>query len=523
MAEVIPTKRHFFITKPLLCNMFVTGANKGIGLEICRQLASKGVLVFLTARDEERGLEAVKSLKVSDSNMFRQPQKVNNAGVLGSGVKAEDRKNFRYSVEDVTYIHNTSHEYEKLGPRRKKCIFIRYSEHSKGFVFIGEKAYGRVTEIESRDVVFLEKVFPKASEVEKDFQLYEMENLDYGETSHSVEDLDETFNPPRNSGSDILSIPTLIEEDHEQSQPRRSIREPIPRRRFEIEGEVFMIAPQDDEEPKTFSHALSIVTGANKGIGLEICRQLASKGVLVFLTARDEERGLEAVKSLKVSDSNMFRQPQQVNNAGVLGSGVKAEDRKNFRYSVEDITGPNAVSQKKFVNQTYEITVSCLRTNYYGTKHLTEALIPILEQSSSARIVNVSSTLGKLKFIPNEKAKKELGDVDGLTEEKVEKLVEDFLEDVKNDLVETKHWPPLFSAYIVSKAALNAYTRILAKKYPKIATNAVCPGFTSTDINDSTGIFTVEEAARGPVMLALMPDHQRPSGCFFFQTEMSTF
>lgn len=66
-------------------------------------------------------------------------------------------------------------------------------------------------------------------------------------------------------------------------------------------------------------------------------------------------------------------------------------------WSIDQITGPNAVSQKKFVNQTYEITVSCLRTNYYGTKHLTEALIPILEQSSSARIVNVSSTLGKLK------------------------------------------------------------------------------------------------------------------------------
>jgi len=157
----------------------------------------------------------------------------------------------------AAYIHNTSHEYGKLGPRGKKCIFIRYSEHSKGFVFIGEKANGRVTEIESHDIVFLEKVFPKTGEVEKDFQFYEMENLDYGATSHSVEDLDETFNPPKNSGSDILSIPTLMEQDHEQSQPRRSIREPIPRRRFEIEGEAFMIAPQDDEEPKTFSHALS--------------------------------------------------------------------------------------------------------------------------------------------------------------------------------------------------------------------------------------------------------------------------
>jgi hypothetical protein len=136
-------------------------------------------------------------------------------------------------------------------------IFIRYSEHSKRFVFNGEKADGRVTEIESCDVVFLEKVFPKTSEVENDFQLYEMENLDYDATRHSIKDVDETFNPPKNSGSDILSIPTLMEQDHEQSQPRRSIRELIPRRRFETEGEAFMIAPQDDEEPKTFSHALS--------------------------------------------------------------------------------------------------------------------------------------------------------------------------------------------------------------------------------------------------------------------------
>jgi hypothetical protein len=76
---------------------------------------------------------------------------------------------------------------------------------------MSEKAYGRVTKIESRDVVFLEKVFPKTCEVEKDFQLYEMQNLDYGATSHSVEDLYETFNPSRNSRSDILFSPILIE------------------------------------------------------------------------------------------------------------------------------------------------------------------------------------------------------------------------------------------------------------------------------------------------------------------------
>jgi hypothetical protein len=95
------------------------------------------------------------------------------------------------------------------------------------------------------------------SEVNKDFQLCEMENLDYNTTSHSIEDLEETLNPLGNSGSDILFISTFMEQDHEQSRPRKSICEPIPRRQFEIEGEAFMIAPQDDEKLKTFNYALS--------------------------------------------------------------------------------------------------------------------------------------------------------------------------------------------------------------------------------------------------------------------------
>jgi hypothetical protein len=70
-----------------------------------------------------------------------------------------------------------------------------------------------------------------------------MENLDYDITNHSVEDLEETLNPLGNNGSDILSIPTLIEQDHTQSKPHKSIRELIPRCRFEIEGGTFMITP----------------------------------------------------------------------------------------------------------------------------------------------------------------------------------------------------------------------------------------------------------------------------------------
>ena len=103
----------------------------------------------------------------------------------------------------VTYVHNNSHQYEKLGPRGKKCIFIRYFELSKGFMFVGEEADRRMTEIESRDVVFLEEDYPTRGKIEKDFQLYEMEDPNNGAPSHSVEGLEETFNLSENSENDF--------------------------------------------------------------------------------------------------------------------------------------------------------------------------------------------------------------------------------------------------------------------------------------------------------------------------------
>ena len=76
----------------------------------------------------------------------------------------------------TTFIHHISYEYEKLGPKGKKCIFIRYLELSKKYVFVGEDMIGRVAKIESRDVIFLEEDFPKRGEINEDFRLYEMED-----------------------------------------------------------------------------------------------------------------------------------------------------------------------------------------------------------------------------------------------------------------------------------------------------------------------------------------------------------
>ncbi|KAB1222520.1 Salutaridine reductase [Morella rubra] len=282
---------------------------------------------------------------------------------------------------------------------------------------------------------------------------------------------------------------------------------------------------------------IAVVTGANKGIGFEISKQLASNGVRVILTARDVRRGNEAVEKLKAAGFSdvIFHQldvtdPSSsssladfirtqfgmldilVNNAGVSGSIINPDDWKNL--NPNESVGGNTGFEKEVVKQTYETATNCIGTNYYGIKLVTKELMTLLQLSNSPRIVNVSSGYGQLKFISNEKARKELEDVDGLTEDRVDKVVEGFLEDVKENLREVKGWPANFSAYIVSKAALNAYTRILAKNYPNIAINSVSPGYVKTDMNHHTGVLTVEQGAKGPVMLAMMPEGG-PSGLYF--------
>ncbi len=155
-------------------------------------------------------------------------------------------------------VHDTSHKYGKLGPRGKKCISIRYSEHSKGYVLIGEQTDGRVTEIESQDVDFIEDEFPTRGEVERNLEFYETMDREESALSRLVENDEEIPQTTRDSGSDLPpsgSIP--LEVDSQQPQPRRSKRRNLPRRRFEIEGEAFMIALHDDDEPRTVQEALS--------------------------------------------------------------------------------------------------------------------------------------------------------------------------------------------------------------------------------------------------------------------------
>nr|POE56962.1 (+)-neomenthol dehydrogenase [Quercus suber] len=105
--------------------------------------------------------------------------------------------------------------------------------------------------------------------------------------------------------------------------------------------------------------------------------------------------------------------------------------------------------------------------------------------------------------IPNEWAKGVLIDAESLTEERLDEVLSEFLKDFKEGSLEAKGWPAYASAYRVSKAVLNAYTRILAKKYPSFCINCVCPGYVKTDVNYNCGILVVEEGTERILRLAL--------------------
>ncbi|MBA0604939.1 hypothetical protein Godav_017562 [Gossypium davidsonii] len=293
----------------------------------------------------------------------------------------------------------------------------------------------------------------------------------------------------------------------------------------------------------------AVVTGVNKGIGFEIVMQLASNGVTVVLTARNKVRGNEAtaklhqlglsnvvfhqlnvldqasVESLADFLSQKFgRLDILVNNAEASGAIVDEDELKALGIdSIAWLSRKVAKMVQSVMKYTYEEAEVCLNTNYYGVQRVTETLLPLLQLSSSgARIVNISSLRSELKRVPGESIRNELGDIKNLTEQKLDGILQLFLKDFKDNALEANGWPLMLPAYSMSKVVLNAYTRILARKYPNMCINCVHPGYVNTDLNWHTRVITTEEGARGLVKCALIPDGG-PTGCYFDQTEVAEF
>ena len=120
------------------------------------------------------------------------------------------------------------------------------------------------------------------------------------------------------------------------------------------------------------------------------------------------------------------------------------------------------------------------------------------------------------QFFRSEELKQELNDIDSLTEKRLDELLDMFLKDFEAGEVDARGWPAEFSSYKVAKAAVNAYSRILAKRHPELRINCAHPGYVRTDITRNSGILTPEEGARNITSVVLLPK-EGPTGAYFHE------
>ena len=228
---------------------------------------------------------------------------------------------------------------------------------------------------------------------------------------------------------------------------------------------------------------IALVTGANKGIGFEIARQLGQAGVTVLLAARDSVLGQAAVSMLRTEGLDVHSIQLNVTDPNTVENAAQWIRARHERLDIlvnnagigDGADGPPSIG-------SVEAARKMLETNFLGVLTVTQSMLPLLRKASSASIVNMSSSLGSLGGNADPKS--------------------------------TYHGARL-TGYNASKAALNMLTVQLAQELrdTQIIVNSVCPGFVKTDLNGNTGHLSATEAAALPVRLALLR-HDRFTGRF---------
>lgn len=226
---------------------------------------------------------------------------------------------------------------------------------------------------------------------------------------------------------------------------------------------------------------LAVVTGANRGMGLETAWQLAKNGYRVILTSRDSEKGMAATDRLKAEGLDVAYHQLDVDDLESIQSLARDIREQHGKVDVLvnnagvllDVVANQDESGVSVFNADPDIILQTFRTNTLGPLLLAQALVPLM--GKQGRIVNVSSGMGQLS------------DMNGG-----------------------------YPAYRLSKTALNAVTRILADelKETDIKVNSVCPGWVRTDMGGANADRTVEKGVETTVWLACLPA-DGPSGGFF--------
>ncbi|HEY8047250.1 MAG TPA: SDR family NAD(P)-dependent oxidoreductase [Streptosporangiaceae bacterium] len=222
------------------------------------------------------------------------------------------------------------------------------------------------------------------------------------------------------------------------------------------------------------SRPVAVVTGANRGIGHEVARQLAGHGFLVIAGSRDQDTGERAARQLDPAGRSVIARRLDVTDPATIAA---AADWTAASVGRADVLVNNAAIHYDTWQQAWDADLAVVRealdTNLLGAWQTTQAFLPLLRRSAHARVVNVSSEGGSLSGM-------------------------------------TGGTP----AYSVSKAALNALTRLLAGELraDRILVNAVCPGWTDTDMGQ--GGRPVADGAASVMWAVLLPD-DGPTGGFF--------
>ncbi len=240
----------------------------------------------------------------------------------------------------------------------------------------------------------------------------------------------------------------------------------------------------------------ALVTGANRGLGLETCVQLREKGFRVILTSRDEGRGTAVTRKLDPEGRDVVYHQLDITDPGSISA--LAKDLPGLAPRV-DVLVNNAGIGSWGADRRQSIRT--IETNYFGSRDVADALLPFIP--NGGRVVMVSSGLGELSYLGRDLRAK-FADP-SLTRPALDALVSSYLAALEAGEAKGAGWP---SAYSVSKVSMNALTRILARDLaPRgIRINSVCPGWVRTDMGGRGASRSVPVGGRSIVLGVMLPE-----------------